>query len=267
MGTEQPTATVIDEARWRTPSPSPGAGWEASRNGRRRTPRPAGSAGTTRPEQAGVHGQVRRRRDRGGPAGPRPAPGVAGADHPALQLPLPLRAAVRTSALVRKVLPGVVVPVAGPRAGWSRHLVVDASDAGSGPHSGRSAAPARTPGSTSTCSARRSSARTEAAQRVEVPARCSPATTSTTRVDQDCRRPWPRDPWSFDRAVADAVGRSYRCTGWPGRRGGPKFLNSTWESTRTSGHHPRGGKALLDRPGSTTWRPGSSTYLPETPCR
>ncbi|MBC3194285.1 bifunctional proline dehydrogenase/L-glutamate gamma-semialdehyde dehydrogenase [Pseudonocardia sp. C8] len=250
MGTEQPTATVIDEAladdavalarRW----------LEASRN----EPEDASArrlAGVLRDPNGlaftvgFVDGVIR-------PEDPRAAARHLASLVPIIPrfLPLPLRAAVRTGALVGKVLPGVVVPVA--RASLRRmvrHLVVDASERRLGPALRQIRRTRQDARLNINLLGEAILGEDEAARRVEG----TRALLARDDVDyvsiKVSSTVAPHDPWSFDRAVTDAVEALvplYRLARTA--RGGPKFLNLDMEEYKDLDLTLAVFTALLDRP-------------------
>jgi RHH-type transcriptional regulator, proline utilization regulon repressor / proline dehydrogenase / delta 1-pyrroline-5-carboxylate dehydrogenase len=250
MGTEQPTTTVVDAAladdavalarRW----------LEASRN----EPVDASArrlAGVLRDPNGlaftvgFVDGVIR-------PEDPRAAARHLASLVPIIPrfLPLPLRAAVRTGAIVGKVLPGVVVPVAqASLRRMVRHLVVDASERRLGPALRQIRRTRQNARLNINLLGEAILGEDEAARRVEG----TRALLARDDVDyvsiKVSSTVAPHDPWSFDRAVADAVEALvplYRLARTA--RGGPKFLNLDMEEYKDLDLTLAVFTTLLDRP-------------------
>ena len=118
-------------------------------------------------------------------------------------LPWYLRSASPSAAASASLAPWLIIPIAkrALRAAWSAHLVVDATPEAAR-QDARASSAQTAPGSTSTCSARRSWARREA-RRVASTARrrCSSATTSTTSRSRSRRSRSQLSMWAFDETV------------------------------------------------------------------
>ena len=182
-------------------------------------------------------------------------------------LPWPLRVAVRTGAVVGRVLPGVVVPLAqASLRRMVRHLLVDASERRLGPaieRIRRSQGDARL---NINLLGEAILGDDEAARRVEG------TRALLLRDDVDhvsikvSSTVAPHDPWSFDRAVADAVealAPLYRVARTA--PGGPKFLNLDMEEYKDLDLTLAVFTTLLDRPEFHDLQAGIvlQAYLPD----
>ncbi|ANY07663.1 bifunctional proline dehydrogenase/L-glutamate gamma-semialdehyde dehydrogenase [Pseudonocardia sp. HH130630-07] len=182
-------------------------------------------------------------------------------------LPLPLRAAVRAGALAGKVLPGVVVPVAqASLRQMVRHLLIDASDRRLGPAIKRIRNSQDGARLNINLLGEAILGEGEAARRVEG----TRALLARDDVDyvsiKVSSTVAPHDPWSFDKAVADAVealAPLYRLARTA--PGGQKFLNLDMEEYKDLDLTLAVFTTLLDRPEFADLEAGIvlQAYLPD----
>ncbi|MFP5068894.1 bifunctional proline dehydrogenase/L-glutamate gamma-semialdehyde dehydrogenase [Pseudonocardia nantongensis] len=182
-------------------------------------------------------------------------------------LPWPLRAAIRAGAVVGRVLPGVVVPIAqASLRRMVRHLVVDASDRKLGPAITRIRRDRGGARLNINLLGEAILGEGEATRRVEGTRRLldrDDVDYVSVKVSSTVA---PHDPWSFDRAVTDAVEalvplyRQARTA-----PGGPKFLNLDMEEYKDLDLTLAVFTTLLDRPEFAGLEAGIvlQAYLPD----